>query len=99
MKRILIAVALLVVSAPLLLVGQDLTSKLKDYTRVLSGDGLNLSLVLVNEQTVGIIFQPPTLYAIRARSKEATVLYVQGTPSRNVELDTTNFMIEQAGET
>jgi hypothetical protein len=98
MKRILMAVALLVVSAPLALNGQDLTSQLKEYTRVLPGDGLNLSLVLLTEQTVPIIFQPPTMYAIRARTKEATMLYVQGTPSRSVELDTTNFTIEQGGE-
>jgi hypothetical protein len=98
MKKLLFAVALLAVSAPLALVGQDLTSQLKDYTRVLPGDGLQLSLVYLNQQTVAAIFQPPTLYAMRARAKEATMLYVQGTPSRQVELDTTNFTIEQGGQ-
>jgi hypothetical protein len=98
MKKLLFALVALAVSAPLALVGQDLTSQLKDYTRVLAGDGLQLSVVYLNQQTVAAIFQPPTLYAMRARAKEATMLYVQGTPSRSLDLDTTNFMIEQGGE-
>ena len=98
MKRLMLALVLLVVSAPLALRGQDLTSQLKDYTRVLAGDGLSLSLVLLNEQTVAVIFQPPTVYAMRARAKDNTMLYVQGTPTRAIDLDTTNFTIEQGGE-
>lgn len=78
---------------------QDRAALLKEYTRQIGGDGLPLSLVHLNARTVPVIFQPPTLYAIRARASEFTLLYVQGTAQRDVDLDTTNFVIEQDGET
>ena len=44
-----------------------------------------------------VLFQPPTLYSIRARAAEMTTLYVQGITKQNTELDTTNFTLEQGG--
>lgn len=101
MKRgqIVARTALVLIALVPAAVAQDVASQLKDYTRTLNGDGLTLSLVHLNEKTVPIMFQPPTMYAMRARAREATLLYVQGTAQRDVDLDTTNFVIEQGGET
>lgn len=77
---------------------QSVAARLQDYTRKIGGDGLELSLVHLNLKTVPLLFQPPTLYSMRARASESTMLYVQGTAQRNVDLDTTNFTIEQGGE-
>jgi hypothetical protein len=44
------------------------------------------------------MFQPPTLYSIRARAAASTLFYVQGTPDKDVDLDTTNFVAMQGGE-
>jgi hypothetical protein len=58
---------------------------------------LPLSLVHLNDRTVGAVFQPPTVYAMRARAKEATLIYVQGTAQRAMEIDTTRFTLDQGG--
>src|SRR5258706_13976087 len=99
MRKLLSTVVAIAVSAPLLLVGQDLTQQLKDFTRRLPIDGIQLSLVYMNERDVPMIFQPPTMYAMRARLKESTMLYVQGTATKDFELDTSAFSIEQGGQT
>src|SRR5262245_53127064 len=95
-----VSVFAFLLSLPLALVAQQNASALlKDYTRSLSvTNGLNLSLVHINDHTVGVLFQPPTVYAIRARARESTELYVQGLTSRDVEIDTNEFTLEQDGE-
>jgi phenylpropionate dioxygenase-like ring-hydroxylating dioxygenase large terminal subunit len=99
MKRILVAMVFLALSVPFRVAGQDPSSQLKDYTRVLQiADGLQLSIVHLNDKTVLVLFQPPTLYSIRAHAREATMFYVQGTPQKDVNLDTTGFMVQQGGE-
>jgi hypothetical protein len=82
-------------------IAQDRTKELQDYSRVLAngdGKGLTLTLVHINDYTAPLLFQPPTLYAMRSRAREATMLYVQGTADHDLELDTTNFTIDQASE-
>ncbi len=79
--------------------GQSKTEQLKEYSRVLQGTDVTLTLVHVNDRTAPLLFQPPTLYSMRARAKDATLLYVQGKAERDIEIDTTNFKIEQAGQT
>jgi len=79
-------------------VEKALTGLLVEYTRVLSIDGLPLSVIHLNDRTVPIVFQPPTLYSMRARTKEATLIYVQGTVTRSLELDTTKFTLGQNGQ-
>ena len=98
MKRALFALCIAVVCVPLVVVGQNSAASLKDFTWALPGE-VSLSLVHLNDSTVPIIFQPPTLYSIRARARTNTVFYVQGTPDKDVKIDTTNFIIEQSGET
>jgi hypothetical protein len=71
---------------------------MKNFTRVLSGDGISLSLMHLNGTTLPLMFQPPTLYSLRARLNEATLFYVQGTADKTTKLDTTNFTLEQGGE-
>ncbi len=80
-----------------MLSGQHAPS-LKDFTWTLPGE-LTLGLVHLNDTTTPIIFQAPTLYSIRARAHTNTMFYVQGTPDRTIQVDTTNFIIEQNGET
>ncbi|MBI2820804.1 MAG: hypothetical protein HYX74_01140 [Acidobacteria bacterium] len=77
---------------------QDASSSLKDFTRSLKLNGVILNLVHLNDRTVEALFQPPTLYSIRARAKQRTMLYVQGVPQKEVDL-TTVFTIDQAGKT
>jgi hypothetical protein len=95
MKRLLFGTATIAVYLPLVLSGQ---TTLKDFTWALPGD-VPFGLVHMNDSTTPIVFQPPTLYSIRARAHTNTMFYVQATPDKNVQFDTTNFTIEQNGET
>jgi len=91
-----VAVSLLVIGiAPL---AQNKTDQMKEYSRVLPGIDVTLTLVHVNDRTAPLLFQPPTLYSMRARAKETTMLYVQGRVARDIEMDTTNFSIEQGSD-
>jgi hypothetical protein len=72
--------------------------EMMDFTRLLPNDVLPLSLMHLNETTLPMVFQPPTLLVLRARAKEATQFYVQGTAKKALSLDTTNFTIEQDGD-
>jgi hypothetical protein len=92
----MLTVCMAALSVSLVMAGQD--AKLKDFTQVLPGE-VQLTLVHLNDQTVPVLFQPPMLYAMRAHAKEVTMIYVQGTAERDLKLDTTNFVIEQNGET
>jgi hypothetical protein len=98
MRKLLIAAAL-GVCLPLTAVGQDAAQILKDYMKEMPSEEIRLNLVHMNAQTVPVLFQPPTLYAMRARASQQTMIYVQATVEFNAELDTTNFVIEQGGET
>jgi len=71
---------------------------LADYTRQIKYDGLTLSVVLVNARTADILFQAPIKYSMRARANQQTVLYIQGTPQKEIEF-TNTFTIVQNGET
>jgi hypothetical protein len=74
------------------------TNALVDYTRQIKYDGLNLSVLLVNNRTVEVLFQAPAKYSMRARANQQTVLYIQGTPSKEFDLNNA-FTIEQDGQT
>src|SRR5437660_4467984 len=109
MKKLLLALCVVAVCFPLGLAGQAdkatdkatiekaLTGLLVEYTRLLPLDGLPLSVIHLNDRTVPIVFQPPTLYSMRARAKEATLIYVQGTATRGLDLDTPKFTLSQHG--
>ena len=71
---------------------------LKQFTRSGKFNGVTLYFVLMNNKTVEALFQPPTMYAMRARANMATMLYVQGTPDKEGSLDT-DFTLEQDGQT
>ena len=74
------------------------TNALVDYTRHIKYEGLTLSVLLVNNRTVEVLFQAPAKYSMRARANQQTVLYVQGTPSKDFDLSNA-FTIEQDGQT
>ena len=97
MKKLSFAALALAACLPLTLAGQDTQGALKDYTRVLKGD-IPLTLVHINDKTLPVLFMPPTLYAIRARMHESTLIYVQGTTTKEVDIDTKTFTLEQGGE-
>jgi hypothetical protein len=71
---------------------------LKEFSRSAHIDGLTLSFVLLNDRTVDALFQAPGKYAMRARARMATTFYIQGTPEKDIQLDT-KFVVEQDGET
>jgi len=77
---------------------QSSAAMLKQFTRSMNVDGIMMSFVYLNDRTVDVLFQPPGKYAVRAQAKMATLLYVQGTPDRDGNLDTT-FYLEQDGQT
>ena len=99
-KLLIVGLAALVVAV--LSIGLDAqgpaAKQLAPFMQTLPLDGLPLGCVHLNDRTVPLLFQPPTLYVMRARAKEATALYVQGTAEKDLELDTTNFTIEQDGQ-
>ena len=70
---------------------------LRPYSQIMANPALPLTIIIVNDKTAPVLFQPPTLYSIRARAAEKTTLYVQGVTKQNTELDTTNFTLEQGG--
>ena len=100
MKRIIV-VGLVCVFAASLAFGQEPANNqaiLKDFTRFGQADGLSWSFVLLNDRTVDVLFQAPGKYAIRARANQSTTFYVQGTPEKDVQIDTT-FVVTQDGKT
>lgn len=100
MKKLLIATlaAAAAVVLPLGLHAQaPAAEQLTKFMQTLQLDGIQLGCVHLNDRTVALLFQPPMSYAMRARAKEATALYVQGVAEKDLELDTTNFTIEQPG--
>jgi hypothetical protein len=96
MRKLFIAAAL-AACLPLALAAQD--TSLKDYSKTMQSDDLPLSIIHLNAKTVPLLFMPPTLYQIRAKATESTMIYVQTTVENNAELDTTTFTIEQDGMT
>jgi len=71
---------------------------LKQFTRSADFNGVTLFLVHMNNRTVEALFQAPTKYSMRARANMSTMIYVQGTPDKDVSLST-DFVLEQDGDT
>lgn len=96
MKKFALAMLTVALCLPLGLAGQT-AADLKEFSQVMMIEGIPLTLVHLNDKTVPVLFQPPTLYSMRARAHDTTMLYVQGTAVKGVELDATTFTIDQAG--
>lgn len=71
---------------------------LAEYMQPIQYDGIQLNFVVVNATTSEILFQAPLKYAMRARAAQSTILYVQGTPQKDMDFST-NFTIVQNGKT
>jgi hypothetical protein len=95
MKKLFIAAIALCL--PLTLAGQDNAQTIKDYSKVMQSDDVSLNLIHLNAKTVPVLFMPPTLYSMRARAQQQTLVYVQSVVESNGQLDTTNFVLEQGG--
>jgi|WetSurMetagenome_2_1015567.scaffolds.fasta_scaffold72739_3 hypothetical protein len=99
--------ALMVLLAILVLIGAAVaqsdntaspdSSLIKEFTRSSKTEGLVLSFVLLNAKTVDALFKAPGKYAMRATANQSTTFYVQGTPEKDITLDT-NFKVEQNGQ-
>lgn len=100
MKKALFLVLVAAFVVPAVLAGQnsDAQKALGDFSRTFTSNGVNLSVVLMNDKTIEALFQAPTKYAMKARARMTTMVYVQGTPSKEVEFKT-EFSIQQDGET
>jgi hypothetical protein len=98
MKNVILTVMMLGMSATL--ATPQNASDLQDYMRtLLIGPGLQVSVLHLNEKTLPSIFQPPTIYAMRTRAREGTLVFVQGTTERELEIDPGQFRLEQSGKT
>jgi hypothetical protein len=96
MKKLYIVV-LVALCLPLALAGQDNAQIMKEYSKVMTSDDVPLTIVHLNVKTLPILFQPPMLYSMRARASQQTMVYVQAVVEVNAELDTTNFFLDQGG--
>jgi hypothetical protein len=94
MRKLFIAVAV-AVCLPLALAAQDTT--LKDYSKTMQSEDLPLNIIHLNAKTIPLLFKAPTLYQIRAKAAETTMVYVQTVVEVNGELDTSAFTLEQDG--
>ncbi len=98
MKRITLAIITLALAMPVATTAQD-ASELKDYMRtLLIGPGLQVSVLHLNEKTLPSFFQPPTIYAMKTRAREGTLVFVQGTTERELDIDPGQFRLEQGGK-
>jgi hypothetical protein len=71
---------------------------LKEFTRSAKIDGMVMNFVLLNDKTADVLFQAPGKYAIRARARMSTLIYVQGTPDKDLKQVETMFKFEQNGQ-
>ena len=99
MKKALFVLLVTALAVPVILVGQspDSGTALKDFSKTLDSNGVTLSVVLMNDKTIDVLFQAPTKFAMRARARMATMVYIQGTPSKDVDFKT-DFTIQQGGD-
>ena len=98
MKKMILAIVMLGIAVPLAAIAQD-ADELKDYMRtLLIGPGLQVSVLHLNEKTLPSFFQPPTIYAMKTRAREGTLVFVQGTTERELEIDPGQFRLEQGGK-
>jgi hypothetical protein len=97
MRKLFIA-AVVALGLPIALAGQDAAQIIKDYSKQMASDEVSLNLIHLNAKTVPVLFQPPMLYSMRARAQQQTMIYVQTVIEVNGELDTSNFVLEQGGE-
>jgi hypothetical protein len=104
MKRAVVTIIVSVLFVGLAVAQQPQTAQqradndaLKEFTRSLKMDGLILNFVHLNNRTVELLFEGPTMYSMRARANQSTLVYVQGTPEKEIELDT-NYVMEFEGD-
>jgi hypothetical protein len=100
MKKALLALVVAALAVPVILVGQtpaDPNTAIKDFGKSLNSNGVTLNVILLNDKTIEVLFQAPTKFAMRARARMATMVYVQGTPGKDVDFKT-DFTIQQDGE-
>ncbi len=76
----------------------DTKTLFREFGRSVKSENITISFVLLNNQTVDVLFQAPGKYAVRARANQATTFYVQGMPEKDMVIDT-KFFVEQDGQT
>ena len=68
---------------------------LAEFGRQLTGTPL--SLFHVNSRTVGILFQPPLMYSMRALANQSTIFYVRGVTTAEETSINPTFTVEVQG--
>ncbi len=76
----------------------DTKTLFREFGRSVKSEDITMSFVLLNNQTVDVLFQAPGKYAVRARANQTTTFYVQGMPEKDMEVDT-RFFVDQDGQT
>ena len=67
----------------------DPAQMLKIFSSPLKTDGGNLSVVILNDRTVDVLFaQSPAKMAFRTKARMTAVFYVQGTVAKDFEFKT-----------
>lgn len=100
MKKILMVVLsciLMSLAAPAQQSNDGNSNTLQAFTRTIELDGIKWYFVHLNNRTVEVLFAAPTKYSMRARAAQKTLLYVQGTPEKEMSIDR-KFFIEQGNE-
>jgi hypothetical protein len=105
MKKALFVLLVAAIVAPVMLFAQaspapsaaDSQAAVANYGKSLNSSGVTMNLILLNDKTIDVLFQAPTKFAMRARARMATMVYVQGTPGKDVDLKL-NFTIQQGGD-
>jgi hypothetical protein len=76
----------------------DNATVLAEFTRSAKLDGLVLNFVHINNRTVDILFPGPEKYSMRARANLMTLIYVQGTPEKEIQVNP-DFIMKFGGDT
>ena len=75
----------------------DLERLTADFGRAASGFGIRFLIVHLNDLTTDALFEAPLKYSLRAQARNATMFYVEGAASDDIELST-DFRIQQGTE-
>ncbi|HSW39887.1 MAG TPA: hypothetical protein VLL97_10380 [Acidobacteriota bacterium] len=71
---------------------------LQEFTRSMSAEGITFDYILLNKETIDILFPEVQRPAMRARANAGTMFFIQGVPTRNILQFDPRFTIRQGGE-
>lgn len=75
----------------------DLERLTTDFGRAAGGFGIRFLIIHLNDLTTDALFEAPLKYSLRAQARNATMFYVEGAATDDIELST-DFRIQQGAE-